>query len=289
MLNLILVSLAHAEYAGVLPAQSWAVYGGLGFTTYGELVSDAGSGTVDRVNVPRVEGYLAAGLVENLQVAAYVPVFYSFVSEGDPGPCSTTSLTDCRDLLGLGRVGVDVRYNLLDKPMMLTLGFGASSNGHLRDERVRYTMPGQATTDFSPALYLGKDLAFGKMGAGFVLFGAYDYRVPADQQADLAEKAPADDIRAGLEIKVSPGVLTAQVGAYTYQRLGGTSWLAYPRSEDRWATADYDDVSAGVKLSAALPNNMGLHLGFNRVLWVNNGASDATDITLGFHKYFTEI
>ncbi len=286
---ILIATLAHAEHAGVLPAQSWVAYGGGGFTTYSELDSDAGSGTVDRVNIPRVEGYLGVGVAKRVQFSAYLPVFYSFVSEGDPGPCSATSQVDCRDILALGRLAVDARVNVLGGPVKLTVGIGGASSAHLRDVRMRYTMPGQATVDFTPSLYLGKDLAFGKMGAGLVAFAHYDYRVPGDFQPDLEEKAPADDVRAGLEFKVSPGKFTAQVGAYTYQRLGGTGWLAYPNSDDRWATSDYDDVSAGLKLSADLGNGLGAHLGVHRVLWVNNGAPDALDVTLGVHKYFSEI
>ena len=49
---------------------------------------------------------------------------------------------------------------------------------------------------------------------------------------------------------------------------------------------DYDAISVNGKISLSLPKNMGLHLGASRVVWVHNGPVDATDITLGVHRYF---
>ena len=283
-------SLALAEYAGTIPGHSVVVYGGPALTTYQQLSVGTAppGGNLDRALQTRLDLYGAWGASDRLQLAAYVPVVYSTVASYDVN--CTEGSDFCAAVAGVGKAGVQARYRLPVPAVMTTLGLGVSTGAWNAGTRGRYTAVGEATTDLSPALFLGRDLAFGSMGAGVVLFGAYDYRLVTYDQAPLPHRAPADDIRAGLEAKVSPGIFTLQVGGYLYERLGGLDFTTdiehYFDTDDRWAVLDYDNVSAGTKLSVALPHSMGIHLAANRVVWVRNGPPDALDISVGVHKYW---
>jgi hypothetical protein len=284
-------SLALAEYAGTLPGHAVVVYGGPALTTYRQLSVGTAppGGDLDRAMQARLDLYGAWGASDRLQLAAYVPVVYSTVASYDVN--CTAGSDFCAAVAGVGKAGVQARYRLPVAAVTTTLGLGVSSAAWNADTRGRYTAVGEATTDLAPALFLGRDLALGAMGAGVVLFGTYDYRLVTYDQAPLPHRAPADDVRAGLEVKVSPGVLTAQLGGYTYQRLGGVDFSAdiehYFDTDDRWAVLDYDNASVGAKLSVGLPHAMGVHLAVNRVVWVRNGPPDAVDVSLGVHKYWS--
>ncbi len=283
---LLLASFAHAEEAGVLPRGATVVYGGPAVMTYGTLQTGPGSGggALDRGLIARLDLYGARALSDRVQLSAYVPVIYSTVIDDDTlGPCPTGQ--DCTPIAGIGAAGLQIRVAAVTSPLLVTFALGVSSGAWNRDVRGRYTMVGEASTDLVPGVYLGRKGKFGGFDVAVVGFGAYAFRVTTYPN-DVPVEAPPDDIRAGLELQVTRGPVSAMGGAYTLQRLGGSAFREYGGAQDQWAAADYDNVAIGGKISVGLPNSMGIHLGVSRVLWVNNGLSDAVDASLGVHKYF---
>ncbi|MFZ5477996.1 MAG: hypothetical protein ACOZNI_14575 [Myxococcota bacterium] len=277
---------ALAETAGTLEGGSGVIYGGPAASTYAHLAGSGAPGSggrLARALQARLDLYGAVGLSDRVQVGAYVPLVYSTVVERLSNCDNEPDF--CAPVATVGMAGVQGRVRVLDAPLRLTLGLGVSSGHWNADVRQRYTAVGESTTDVQPAVYAGHDLRFGRL----VAFAAYTNRhaLYARDVVGYDGEVPADDLRGGLELHLRPGDLGLQVGAYTYQRLGGLAlgddWYD---SGDRWAVLDYDNVSVGAKLSVPLPANMGLHVGVTQVVWVHNGPPDATDLTVGVHKWF---
>jgi hypothetical protein len=186
----------------------------------------------------------------------------------------------------VGSAGIAVRYQILRGSVPVSAGVGVTSQAWNADIRRRYTMVGEATTDILPALNIGYRHAFGDVRFSIDASGAYAYRLPAVDDPAIPGKAPEDDIRASLDLGVAFSAVEIHASASTLQRLGGTSFYAYGSSDDVWATVDYDAIGVGGKVSYMIPKNMGVHLAFSRTVWVHNGPVDATDVTLGWHKYW---
>lgn len=288
LLTALFSGFARAEFAGTIPAGSAVVYAGPGLTTYAHLSVDTAppGGALDRALQSRLDLYGAYGLTDHVQLAVSLPVVYSTVATHDSN-CSGSS-DFCTPVAGVGQAGVQVRYRLVGSPLYVTGALGLQSGAWLAAERGRFTMPGEATTDIEPVLLLGKDVQMGKVRGGVVASAQYTFRLETYAE-EVSPSVPADDVRAAVEVKVAPGSWEFEVGAATYQRLGGDTFSstspAWP-TDDRWAALDYDNVQVHGKVSYALPGNLGVHAAVSRVVWVRNGPPDAMDVAIGVHKYW---
>jgi hypothetical protein len=56
---------------------------------------------------------------------------------------------------------------------------------------------------------------------------------------------------------------------------------------DRWAALRYREVAARAKLSIDLAEGTGLHVSAGRVFAAWSGPRDATDLSVGVHRYWT--
>jgi hypothetical protein len=290
LVPMLLVSFAFAESAAVLPAHAAVVYVGGGFTTFsGMNTGDTGGFEAERfvsqAAHARVDLYGAWSPVQRLELALSAPVVYSTHLAGALGPCDTPVTEDCSPHLLLGTTSLRARFGILDGPVRLSVAGVVASQAWNADIRGDWSMVGEATTDLAPWLHAG--VHGGDTWRWELNFaGGYVFRLPAENDPALPEKAPHDDIRALLDLRVARGPVALTLSASTLQRLGGSSFYEYGATEDRWAAVDYDNVAAGLKLSADLGPTDGLHLGVSRALWVHNGPVDATDLTLGWHHWF---
>lgn len=276
---MLLVPPAVAETAEVLPHHSAVTYVGGGATTYahvntGPVGGVAAERAVAAAVQARLDLYGAWSPLDRLQLSVYVPPTASFAAGS-----GETFVT-------VGQTALQGRFALARGRVPVTLALGVASQAWNWEERSRYTMVGEATTDVLPGLYVGATGTLGAWTVGATAFGTYAWRFPAGDQPEVERKAPMDDVRGGMEVRAGRELLSVQVGAYTLQRLGGTSFYALRGSPDVWAAVDYDIVSVGAKVSLALPHDNGLHLAVNRAVWVHNGPVDATDLSLGWHHYF---
>ena len=86
------------------------------------------------------------------------------------------------------------------------------------------------------------------------------------------------------------GPVALQVGLTGFRRTGGVDyedWVGvYSGVEDRWSALAYREVVARGKLSVPLAQEVGLHLSLSRVVLAANGPRDATDLSLGLHRYW---
>jgi hypothetical protein len=305
LLALGLAPAAQAESAAVLPAGGKVLYAGAGLNTYSRLRfadgSAADDGQLDRATRSRLDLYAASGLGTRFQVSAWLPVVRSTVPESGfgndgRGPCPSSD-DFCEPILSVGTAGLQGRAQLLRQesaPLDLSAGLALQSDLWNADVRSRYTAFGDGTVDLQPALYAGRGVALGATRLGLLGWGAYSWRrgrVIAEGSAGPF-RAPGDDLRGGVELRVDPqGPLAVELGGRAYRRLWGLDWDGAYQSEywptqDRWTSLWYRDLALGGKLSVDLPRDLGLHLGAYRVVAVRNGPPDSWDLTLGVHRWF---
>jgi hypothetical protein len=129
---------------------------------------------------------------------------------------------------------------------------------------------------------------------GLVL-GAYGLSLaPEATPASSAQvQAPSDTVRASAEVWADmPGPLAVELGGHAVQRLSGvdldSEWVDewFGTSLDRWNVLQYGAIAVSGKVSVDLSAHSGLHVGASRVVAVDNGASNTTDVSVGWHRYF---
>ena len=286
-----LVMLAAAEPAAVMDKGALVAYAGVGATTYAWLNTGDEGGTeqqreVTRALQSRLDLFGAWVPTDRLQLVLYAPVVYSTVLDTDEAAPCTGATGNCEAITTLGSTAIGARYQLLRGTFPINAGLSVASQAWNADVRRQYTMVGEATTDILPALNIGYRRTMGATRFMIDASASYAYRIPAVDDAEIPGKAPEDDIRASIDFGLASGPFEVHVSTSTLQRLGGTGFYAYGSSDDVWATVDYDAIGVGGKLSYGMANNMGVHLSISRTVWVHNGPVDATDGSLGVHKYW---
>lgn len=274
---------ALAESAATFPAGGASLYAGMGVYSFRKLRIDSDpeqTDTLYRDVTARAELHGAVGATDRLMLSASLPLVYSTVLQpeictGGPFPCAP--------ILTVGTASLAARYQILDRGIDLTVGLTLSSSSWNARTRGHYNTVGEATTDLGPSLYIGDRYPLGAGGLSWVVSAGYTLR---NTFYDASGSSPDDDVRSAAEISGQAGPFMLTSGLSTYQRLGGIEVASLLGTDDRWAVADYDNVSAHAKLSIALRDTLGLHLSASHVLWVRNGPPDAFDLTVGLHRWF---
>lgn len=298
-LLLAVLGLAHAESPGVLSKGAAVLYSGAGLTTFGQLTQNGEVVTRDRELRPRLDLYGSLGLLDGLQASVSAPLVYSTVLD-DPGelPCPGLLQSEgyCESYVTVGQARVDLRYGVLRRKQKLTVGLAADIDNWNAGRRGQYNSAGSGRTMVEALVVTGGRVEVGDWALRGLILGAYGVSLaPSVTSLSGADtvKAPGDTARASVEGRVNtPGPVAFEVGGHVVQRLSGVdldnAWVAqwFTSSLDRWNVLAYRGIALSGKVSVDLPNNMGLHAGVFRTISVANGASDLTDISLGWHTYF---
>lgn len=293
---------AQAETASTLPGGSQVLYGGLG-ATHSRMLQfrdDAeGRQQIDPGLRVRADLYGAAGLSDRVELSAYLPVAHGRVLDSDSrGPCpggvgNATEPDYCDAWTTVGAPFVQARWGLLQGPLLLTPALGVGGDPWNAGLRGRLVTPSDAVVDVVPGLYLGGGTDLGGLRLDLVGKGAWAVRL--GRQVDGAAgsfTAPADEIRWAGEVHLAPSPKAkVELGLHGLNRLWGADWdgayqSTYFTSPDRWTSLWYRQVAVTAKVSLALSETMGLHVGGGRVVAVRNGPPDTLDITVGVHRYF---
>jgi len=277
---------AAAESAGTLPAGAAVVYGGLGVGTF----HYGSSGAIrDRQWRTRADLYGAYGVSDRLQLSLDGPFVVNGVQD-DPaeGPCPTEGYEGdyCDTTVSLGEIGLHARYRFTDGPKLVA-GLGVRTDAWNADTRQRWTNAGLGTTSLVGSLIGGHDWE------SFGLVAAAHYRLTFGRVVDagLGEvDLPGDEIVGQLEARVPAGPVELHASVGGVSRLAGVEYgdeyIDYYRlTEDRWASLRYRALRAEAKVSVPLGDFAGLHVAAGRVLIAANGPRDATDLSVGVHRY----
>lgn len=293
------LGVAQAESAGTLPGGSQVVYTGLGLTTFSQLDQGGGVTERDRELRGRLDLYGSLGLTDALQLSLSAPVVASTIAD-DPNhlPCPGLLPGEgyCESYLTLGQARLDARYGLLREKAKVTLGLAADVDRWNRARRGQYNSAGSGRTAAEAFLITGGEVPAGAWRLSGLAVGGYTQSFAPDAtSADgtLTVPAPGNSVRGSLEVKARPpGPVAIELGAHAVQRLSGVDldddWVGdwFFSSRDRWNVLRYSHWAGSLKLSVDLPDNMGLHIGASRVLAVENGPADLTDVSIGWHRYF---
>ena len=293
---------ARAESASVLPGGSAVIYGGLGLNRFSRLQfadNVEGQQEIDPGLRLRADLYTASGLTDALQLSIYVPVVHGRILEQDErGPCpggvgSATEDDYCDAFTTVGAPNIQARYALLDGAFKLTPALALGGDPWNADLRGRLVTPSDAVAEVAPGVYLGGTVDLGSVGLDLLGAGTYALRFGRLVDGGAGPfRAPADEVRWSAEARVRPpGPVSVELGLHGVQRLWGVDWDASYQSSyfttlDRWTALWYRHLAGSAKLSVALSDSMGLHVGAGRVLSVRNGPPDTLDFTVGVHRYF---
>jgi hypothetical protein len=290
---------AHAESAGTLPKGSEVIYAGLGLTTFAKL--DRGNGVEDRDREvrPRLDLYGSLGLTERLQISLSVPVVYSTViDDPDAQPCGVfyPEPTYCDAYMTLGSARLDSRLALLRKKTKLTAGLAANVDRWNAARRGQFNSAGSGRSNIEPLLVAGTSVDAGKWNIGGLALGAFALSLGEETTSadgSITLRSPPHSIRGSVEVRAdAPGPLALELGWHINQRLGGvpmdSAWVDdwFWPSKDRWNVVQYSSQALSGKVSIDLPQNMGVHVGVGRVVAVEYGPPDTTDVSIGWHRYF---
>lgn len=295
----LMLSLARAESAGVIPAGAGVLYSGAGVTTFNQMTQDGAVITRDREVRLRGDVYGALGLARRLQLSASVPVVASFmVDDSSRLPCPGLLQDEgyCETYVTAGQGRVDLRYQVLQRGANTTLGIAADVDNWNANRRGQFNSAGSGRTMLEALAVVGGPLAdSGAWTLDGLMLGGFGYFLAPDvtsADGSTTVKAPGDTVRASVELRAHRQGLAVEVGGHVVQRLSGvdldSEWIDewFPSSLDRWNVLHYRGISASGKVSLDLPNNSGVHIGVYRVVAVDNGASNTTDLTVGWHRYF---
>lgn len=292
---------AHAEQSDVLPPGAHTVYGGVGINTYRKLQFIDGAGgepqELDRALRTRLDLYWATGLASRVQLSAALPLVHSTVLDGDDtGPCPELFSEEqyCEGFVRPGQLSVAGRVLAVDRDLGLAVDLALQGDPWNAGLRGRYTAYGEGTVDLRPGLTVDWDAALGEWGLRLVGSGSYVFRFSRliEEGSAAPFRAPADHVAGLAEFQLMPpGAVSFTVGTAGMTRLWGLDWdsdyqAEYFPTDDRWTVLWYRQLSAYGKVSVALPQDMGLHLGAGRVVAVRNGPPDTWDFTVGVHKYY---
>ncbi len=297
------LGVAHGESGWTLPDGAHVLYGGLGANTFSQLqfADDVeGQQTIDRGLRTRVDLFGATGLTDRLQLSAYVPVVHAQVLDTEGrGPCpdgvgTSTEVDYCDPFTTVGAPAVQARYAAVTDPLRLVAGFAVAGDPWNASKRGRYVGYGDAVVDLQPSLIVARSWTLGATEVGLLGRGAYTWRFSRliEDSPAGSFRAPADDLRWLAEVHLAPpGPVSIELGLHGLERLWGLDWdgsyqAAHFPTVDRWTTLYYKHVAAGAKVSVALSETMGLHLGASRVISVRNGPPDTLDFSVGVHRYF---
>lgn len=287
LLGALLAQSAHAESFDTLSAKAAVVYGGVGV---GSFRYGSSGMPRDRQWRARADAYGALGLTDRLQISLDGPFAVNWVQENpDEGPCPTDGYEGdyCDTTATVGEVGLHARYRLSSFPA-LTAGLGVRTDAWNAETRRRWTNAGLGTTSLVGSLITGH------RWENLSLVAAAHYRLTFGRLVDagLGEiSLPGDEIVGQLEVAVPAGPLTLQAGVGGVSRLDGVAYgdeyIDYYRfTEDRWASLRYRALRGEAKVSVPLGDVAGLHIALGRVIVADSGPKDATDVSIGVHRYF---
>ncbi|MCB9746458.1 MAG: hypothetical protein H6740_28025 [Alphaproteobacteria bacterium] len=281
-LLLSLCGVAAAESAWVHPRGAYTLYGGLGYGTF----QYGSSGLIrDRQMRGRVDLYGAVGLGHRLQLSVDAPLIHAWVLEHeDRGPCPREG-DYCDPVTTVGESGLHLRWQALQGPLSLSLDAGLRSDAWNAGTRQRWTNAGLGTTQVLSSVVLER--SWPEAGWGAQAWGRYGL-VFGRPVGDL--RLPADTLAGGLAVQRAWRSTRVELSVGAWTRLGGAEfedWVGrYSALDDRWAALAYRQLSARLKWSFPLGETGGLHVSAGRVLLAANGPEDATDLSVGVHRYF---
>jgi hypothetical protein len=264
------------------------LYGGLGVGSF----EYGSSGLIrDRQVRGRVDTFAARGLGAAWELRGGLPLFRTGVIE-DPGrgPCPGTD-DYCAPTAGAGEAWVGLRRGLVDRGVQALVEVGAFGDPWNAGTRGRWTNIGQGTGGGAVALVVGGDTRLGDGRIGVV--GVARHRLIVGRaHPDSAVRLPADELGGAVEVWAQRGRWRPELSVSSLGRLGGldygAEWVETWRPQaDRWAALRYREVAARAKLSIDLAEGTGLHVSAGRVFAAWSGPRDATDLSVGVHRYWT--
>lgn len=298
LLGLLFLLSARAESPGTLPGGSKVIYTGVGVTSFNRLTQNGEVRVRDREVRPRGELYGSLGLTDRLQLSASVPLVGSFVVDNpDELPCPDLLADEgyCETYVTAGQGRLDLRYNLVRNQPLVTVGVAADVDNWNINRRGQYNSAGSGRTMLEGLGIVGGQTSAGGWQLQGLVLGAFGYALaPEATSADgsISVKAPGDTVRASVEGRAYKNGVAFELGGHLVQRLSGVDldddWVDdwFRDSLDRWNVLRYRGISVSAKVSVDLPNNSGLHIGAHRIVSVANGASNTTDVSVGWHRYF---
>lgn len=274
---------AAAETAGVLPKGAVVVYGGLGVGTF----EYGSSGSIrDRQVRARADLYGAWGTGGRVQLSLDLPVVHAWVIEyPDRDPCPTSG-DYCTPVTTIGESGVHARYLAVATPVRVAVGLGARTDAWNAGTRARWTNVGLGTTSL-----VGSALVSGE-GGGLGADGWASYALVFGREADVPgrPRLPADVLSGGVAGRLALGAAQFELAVTGWARLGGSEFAEwnelYAGSDDPWAGLAYRELVVRGKTSFEVAPGLGVHLSLGRVVLAANGPKDATDVTIGLHRYW---
>jgi len=290
---------ARAESPGTLPAGSKVVYAGGGFTTFNSLTQ--GDEVVVRDRELRFRGdlYGSLGLTERFQLSMSVPLVYSTIADNpDELPCPDLLASEdyCASYFTVGQARLDGRVAITQKKVKLTGGVAADVDAWNAGRRGQYNSAGSGRSVVEAFAVAGGGVPVGDWRLRGLLLGGYGHALAPDitsANGDTTLKALGNHIRGSAELRAkAPGPVAFELGVHGFRRLSGadldTAWVQdwFMTSPDRWNVLAYRQLSGSAKVSIDLPDNQGIHIGAARVLSVDNGPTNLTDVSVGWHRYF---
>lgn len=255
------------------------VYAGLGASTF----QYGSSGAIrDRQLRSRVDLYAAHGFGP-VQLSFDAPLMAATVLERGHPPCPREDY--CETTVGAGEAGLHAFVALPAGPINASAGLGVRADPWNSGTRGRWTNLGQGTVSGVASVVGGATSGPWSLEA----WAHYIAVVGREVEGPLDGRLPSDAVSGGLNLGWS-GPVSVQLGVTGFSRTGGVEyqdWVGvYSGAEDRWSALAYREIVARGKLSLPLGDTAGLHLGLGRVLVAANGPRDATDISLGLHRYW---
>lgn len=295
---LILSTLALAESPGTLPGGSKVIYAGGGLTTFNALEQGGEAQVRDRELRFRGDVYGALGLSDRFQVSASVPLVYSSIIDNpDEMPCPNVLASEgyCDSYVTVGQARLEGRAALVQSKLKLTTGVAADVDNHNAGRRGQFNSAGSGRTVLEGFAVAGSGVPVGDWRLRGLVVGGYGQSLAEEVSSRTGDtvKAMGNHVRGSVELRAkTPGPVAFEVGAHGFRRLSGVdldgAWVSewFLITQDRWNVLAYRQVAGSAKPSIDLPRNQGLHLGVMRVLSVENGPTNTTDVALGWHRYF---
>ena len=305
LLSLLLTLLAaRAESPGTLPGGAAVVYTGAGVTTFNRLTQDGEVQLRDREVRLRGDLYGSVGLTDRLQLSASAPLVASFVVDNpDELPCPGLLQSEgyCDSYVTVGQGRAELRYGVRRGAPWLTLGAAADVDRWNHERRGQYNSAGSGRTVLEGLAVVGAETGLGGWAVRGLVLGAYGRSLGPEVsssveagsgQDPIVVQAPGDTVRGSVEVRGHRDGLAVELGGHVVQRLSGVDldgdWVQdwFLTSQDRWNVLRYRGVAVSGKVSLELPGSSGLHVGAHRLVAVDNGASNTTDVSVGWHRYF---
>jgi hypothetical protein len=238
----------------------------------------------------QVLGAYTAGIADGLDVEVVVPVERAWATQSTSSFCLDGRPPRwCATTTGLGDVGLQLRYRLLDeaayRPVTLSVRLLGRSGAAYARQRSRLTTIGDGQTDVALGLAIGRTDVVDGRWYRVSASTSYWYRFGVGQVE--GRKAPADEISFGADAIGSPvrwvGVGVALAG---FNRLGGVDLTeADIGSDNAWVGLDAAQVRVGPKLAFYTDSGWTFFSSVMFTAATRNSPRDLVSVSVGIGRY----